>query len=403
MKASHTAIDASITPDPELELLLACARTELDESAERRVRELLEHGVDEDRLWRLAENHCVEPLVFLNLVRRAAGTFSSDSLASAKRRFEQSSNRTLIYVRELHRVLELLDRGGVRGVPYKGPLLAEVSYGNLLARTFYDLDIAVRGVDRLRALDLLLADGYRSLRRRTATEEAAHLRHSHEHELCSEDGKIAIELHWRFSSRHRPVGVQPEDLWDQLETRKLMGREVWSFPADALVCVLAAHGSGHQWMRLDWIACVAEHVRAHPELDWSRITERARAWGVLRATRLALVLAAELLGSPVPDRVLAEARAERSIPRLVGMIRARLHRGPEETHPRGEWLAYGLASSERLRDRWPYFRHQLRKAWLQAADAKDEGGGMNRSRTWRLLRVLAASGSPIWAWRLLRG
>lgn len=383
-----------------MELLLACARSRLDAAGAQRIRDLSSRDIDEERFWELAARHCVEPLAFQNLVAHGAELTGSSAFAAARRRFRRNSHRNLRFTRELLAVLDLLQAGGVQGVPYKGPLLAQEAYGNLLARSFHDLDIAVRRADLLAARDLLWAAGYQSSRTRNPREEAAYVRDSHEYELRSSDGRFVVELHSRFSARAWPTGFLPEDLWPRLVPVRLMGREVLSFPADALVSILAGHGAGHQWMRLDWIVALAEHVAAHPALDWERVSEQARVGGLLRATRLGLVLAHDLLGAPVPRQVLEEARSDVAVAPLMSQTKSRLYRGPGESPPRGEWLTYALACRERFRDRWPFFTSRLRATWRDSALGED---GMRSGRLLRRLRLVIDPGFGRLAWKLLRG
>ena len=63
---------------------------------------------------------------------------------------------------ELLRLLELLQEAGIRVLPYKGPVLAQVAYGDIGMRRFVDLDILVRRRDFQRTICVLSSDGYRS-------------------------------------------------------------------------------------------------------------------------------------------------------------------------------------------------------------------------------------------------
>ncbi len=44
---------------------------------------------------------------------------------------------------ELIRVLDSLDAAGIRGLPFKGPVLAQTAYGGVGLRRFLDLDVLV--------------------------------------------------------------------------------------------------------------------------------------------------------------------------------------------------------------------------------------------------------------------
>ena len=71
-----------------------------------------------------------------------------------------------------------------------------------------------------------------------------------------------LELHWAITPRHF---VCPLDLAGMFERRVALdvaGHTVYQpEPTDQLV-ILSVHGTNHRWERLQWIADVAELLRA---------------------------------------------------------------------------------------------------------------------------------------------
>src|ERR1700681_921232 len=61
---------------------------------------------------------------------------------------------------KLLRLLELFQAAEIPVIPLKGPVLAQILYGDPVLREFEDLDLLVRKRDVLRALQLLNAHGY---------------------------------------------------------------------------------------------------------------------------------------------------------------------------------------------------------------------------------------------------
>jgi Uncharacterised nucleotidyltransferase len=85
-------------------------------------------------------------------------------------------------------------------LPYKGAVLAVSAHGNLALRQFGELDILIRKQDILRARDLLLSHGYRSMSPLSAARSATFQRARRVYELVGQDGQIAVELHWAVTS-----------------------------------------------------------------------------------------------------------------------------------------------------------------------------------------------------------
>src|SRR5437870_4666302 len=76
----------------------------------------------------------------------AACDMSIDEAVELVSREERQRNarRNLLMLRELLEVLDLFAEHSVPALPYKGPILAAVEYGNVSLRTFCDLDILVK-------------------------------------------------------------------------------------------------------------------------------------------------------------------------------------------------------------------------------------------------------------------
>ena len=61
---------------------------------------------------------------------------------------------------ELLRILDILQQNAVSALPYKGPLLALIAYGDSTLRSFDDLDILVTDADYFKTKTILQQHGY---------------------------------------------------------------------------------------------------------------------------------------------------------------------------------------------------------------------------------------------------
>src|SRR5207244_292655 len=129
---------SSFSSDPEFDLLLACCAC--DEKVER-VQNALWGELEWERLARLADHHGVLPQVY-SVMAQAEGA-SSAELSSLRQMYERSVHQALWLTRELLRIIGYFESHGIRALPYKGPALAQILYGNVTSRQFADLDILV--------------------------------------------------------------------------------------------------------------------------------------------------------------------------------------------------------------------------------------------------------------------
>src|SRR5437762_4085724 len=128
---------------PEAELLLACARTTIDNRTAERIRILLREDLDWSYLFEKAHQNCIMPLLYWNLNAACAEAVPNDVLNQLRAYFQGHARHNLFRTSELLNLLRLLDEHEIPALPFKGPILAALVYGNISLRQFGDLDILV--------------------------------------------------------------------------------------------------------------------------------------------------------------------------------------------------------------------------------------------------------------------
>jgi hypothetical protein len=221
-------------------------------------------------------------------------------------KFRENATRNVLLAGELVRIAHLFEEAGVEPLAYKGPALAVQAYGNLSLRRFIDLDVIVRRRDVARAGELLLSLGFAKPAGLTPAHEKFLLRRQHNLAFTGDRGKLTVELHWEVSPA--PFASVPlgEGTWERASTVALHGVEVKCPAPEDLLLALAVHGTKHLWERLAWVCDVAALLNSQATLDWDFVLRRARVSRVERMLYLALRLARGLLGTKLPEGVLAE-------------------------------------------------------------------------------------------------
>jgi len=248
-------------------------------------------------------------------------------LKQINRDFSFHARRNLLFTKELLRVLALMDQNQIRAVAYKGPVLAASAYGNVVLRTFVDLDILVHQRDILRAKELLISAHFRPLVELTKAQEEAHLKSRDEKDIvfAHPNLPIRVELHWRIAS----LLLFPLDsdlLWNRLGTITLGGAEISNLSPEDMLLILSVHGAKHSFSRFQWICDIAELIRANPGIDWTQVMEAARGLGVLRMVSLALALAVNLLEASIPCEVRKIIESDAKVTRLMSQVLKSLFR-----------------------------------------------------------------------------
>ena len=260
-----------------------------------------------DALGPLALRHGVVPLV-AQVLARDAGIPAPAPLRQALRRDSQANAaRNMLLSTALLEVLRHLQAQGISAVPFKGPVLSESAYGDVVLRQFTDLDILVEPEQVAAALRALAELGF-ELREYGHIPEWMFRRTSHAYTLVSpSQGGAVVELHWALAEEYVGFHLDPKQLWPHLTTVRLLGATVPSLGAEELLVLLCVHGSKHGWRRLAWVADVAALIRSHPNLSWAEFGGLASELGVLGACALGLSLAHDLFGAKAPARELCAA------------------------------------------------------------------------------------------------
>lgn len=304
------------------QLLLACARAEMDEAAKSRIGSLLkESPVDWRQFLREASGHGIFPLVSRNLTQCESLSVPPPVLRRLEQRRRLAAARNVALTCELIEIVDLLNGHGIRALPFKGPVLSAALYGSPCLREFADLDVLVDHRDGKRAVDLLATHGYT---RETAVPSAD--RAGAHHILACRRTGVTVELQWDIGARWglRPNGshqaVEFEQLWRRRESILTGKRSLPAPCAEDLALMLPVHGARHLWNRLVWIADLAALVHTRAGIDWPRVLERAGEYRCRRRLCVAFQLAAELLGIQQPSVMLAAIAEHPDIPAVAGRV-----------------------------------------------------------------------------------
>lgn len=343
----------------EHELLLCCARTQVDEQVALRMRSLAATDIDWDYLFQLARRHAVVPLVYSQLQRHTSDLVPPQHLSRFRNNYQENVARNLVLTSELQRVMKSLSTEGVEAVPFKGPALAVFAYDDLALRRFVDLDIIVRKEDVFKSKDVLVDLGYLVSGSLSSDQEAMLLRTQHSVQFQLENRRILVELHTEVASHLFASSVSAEELWRELITVKINEMEVKSLCPEDLLFSLTVHGSRHLWERLSWICDVAELIR-RPKVNWASLQRRAAIADCERMFYLGPFLAQSLFGTKLPAEVAKKIEDDSLLKSLVSDIRERMFNGTEHIPATSrEIFRFNVDLRKSWRARARYFVHAL--------------------------------------------
>jgi hypothetical protein len=346
-------------PSAEYEMLLACARSRMDEQHAAVIRERSQSALDWNALAALGRRHSLFPLLYRHLAAVVPQAVPSETLDRLKELYQGNAARNLFLLGELANVLRALSDDGIRAIPYKGPLLAMIAYGDLSLRRFVDLDVIVRKDDVEHAMATLTRLGYRLHPVVSPAQQEFLIRTQYDLVFKRDDGRLIVELHWEAAPRLFAPELAAEHLWRQATSRPIGGSEVLMLSPEDTLLALCVHGSKHLWERLAWVCDIAEWVAAHPALRWSELLRQAERTGEQRMLFTGLRLAEELLDCALPEPVVHAIDADRTIARLAAQAKRVMFHDPPRPPGMIAGLRFNFLARPTLPGKWNYLRHVL--------------------------------------------
>lgn len=356
---------------PEAQLLLCCARACIDAATEARINTLVQSNLDWVKLVEMGQRHKVSPLLYKNLNAICSGAIPEAVLTQLRNLFRANTIRNRFRVKELIRLLKLLEEQGIPAIPYKGPVLAETIYGDPTLREYRDLDILVQKHNVLRAKDLFISKGYRLADQSIPANGATILRSFYNLKFQHDDAALKIELHWAFTPNKFFFPLDIASVWEHAEPETFNGESVLNIAPDYLLLILCVHAAKHDWCQLAWLTDIAELIRSHQYMDWEMVVKQAANNGTVRILLLGCLLANELLDVPLPDQIRQRIQQDSSIKTLSAPVQNWLFfevsglRGDIITHK------FHIMLRERYLDKIRYlFRNAIKS--LLTPTAKDQ-------------------------------
>lgn len=336
---------AALTTSSEFDLLLACCAEYSNRQRAQPVREILARQLDWERLIQLAEHHGVVPHVFWRL-SAAADMMPSSALEGLRQRHEANARQTLWLTWELLRILQHLDSRGLAALPYKGPVLADILYGNIALRQFSDLDVLIRATDLPKIKAAFLELGYEPGIELTQREECAYLVSGYEYTFDGSHGRNLLEMQWQILPRFYSVDFNVDGFFSRTVLVSVGGYSLRTLCPEDLILVLSVHAAKHVWVQLSWLCDIAELARS--PLDWGAVQRHARHLGIERIVAVTFMLAHQLLGTPMPPPAHGRLQTDPAIAVLVNRILPLIAEGVEYNT---ESIPY-FRLMMNLRERW---------------------------------------------------
>jgi len=279
----------------ENELLLLCARTQVSQEHLQKITRLTQEKLDWVYLLATAAQHGILPLLFRNL-STCYEVIPPRYLAQLRIFFMTNSVRNEFLAKELTALLGDFKSESIATLPFKGPALAVMAYGDLSLREFIDLDILVPQSQLTQAFQVMKEKGF-LLKGIGPEENQTPSSTKKTYTFIRGVGltEIRVDLQSLIIGDYFAAHINDHSIWDRVTKIPLAGKLVPSLGAEDLLLTLCIHGSKHFWEKTKWICDVAELIQRHEKkINWRLVSEQADRLGGRKMLELGLKMAHHL-------------------------------------------------------------------------------------------------------------
>ncbi len=332
-----------------MELLLKCARTRIDDATAARIRELTGGAINWPGLRALACRHRVMPLLYRGLYETCLEQVPDEVLDQLRLEYHANAARSMELTESLLKILDLFEHQGIDVIPFKGPILTVVAYGDQALRLTGDLDLLVRVEDVPSADAVLRSEGLQPEYPLEGFEQNANLRGPGSCHFTG--GKTNIDLHWEITPRTFTYDFNPDGYWSRLKPVSMSNKLITAFSMEDRLLMLYGHGMRNAWSQLVMICDVAETIPYVSQAEWRQVYESAESLGSEDVLYFGLSLAQELMNVGLPKDIQDQVRSESNNDFLIHQVMTRLMRESNEPLSGPGWLRFQLQTRQYAMDK----------------------------------------------------
>ncbi len=309
----------------EDELLLCCARTRVEPEIKDEILLLVQEELDWQYISQMSSKHRLTPLLYKNLKAICPEMIPLDVLGELKNYYDANVRKNLLMTGELTRILKLLKVNDINAIPYKGPILADLAYGNISLREFNDLDIFVNKNDIYEVYKLMIYLGYELDSYPQHMDLSLYFRTQSEHKFINKKTNIILEIHNKFQGHFFSFPINPEFLYktNNLNTINFQNFQTYVLSNESLIILLCIHCARHDWSRLFWICDIAEIFKTY-EINHFKLFENAEKLGVKRILLINLFLTKDLFGLKLSNETINQIKNDHNIENICTILKQML-------------------------------------------------------------------------------
>ena len=254
-------------------------------------------GVNTNRLFDLFQRHRL-----FNLAGEILPLLSDEDRQKWKQAIRTRTLKSLQQTAMLSKFVNAFEDEGIEAIPFKGPILAQILYGNIGDRHYSDLDILIRGEKIERIIQIAEKQGYTLQSPNpglTDRQWEYYFRHKKDIYLLHREQGILLELHTRIENRVILQTSKVDVFLQELVEVRCGSTLFRSMNTHVTFIYLVMHGGIHQYFRLFWLRDVARAMESW-DLDHQKVLADTRSLGIELMLGVSVELARYFFNVSIP-------------------------------------------------------------------------------------------------------
>lgn len=314
-------MDSTFKLSPEDKLILYCARTQLDEFLEDKIKSAVCSVSNWDYVIEMADRHRLTQFLYYHINKICPENVPDDVMFILKKDFTSNVQKNLFMFGKLLEILDNFKLEKIEVLPYKGPILAITVYGNLGLREFDDLDIFVHEKDVLKIRRILASMDFQPSVNLDIKKEKKYIQKMRDYIFHNDKNDIILEIHWRFPSIFFSLPKSIELFnWDKCRTIEIHSKSILLPSPEEMLLIICIHNAEHRWERISLLCDFKEFINAN-EIDWFKITKKSEQLGIKRLVGINFYLANDLFDLDIPDNIFKELTSDKNVKKMSDQLK----------------------------------------------------------------------------------